>query len=134
MSKFTTPAVLEMLNDYRWRLVEPFEFWLTDSPEDVIHVPAGYVTDPPVYRAFSGQCSRHMVVTPKLPSFMTGCMRTGSGRKGRLTGFSGWNGRTGCAALAASDYVLRCTSLRAGQLRTVTSKDNVISRIHISGI
>lgn len=45
MSKFTTPAVLEMLDDYRWRLVEPFEFWLTDSPDDVIHVHAGYVTD-----------------------------------------------------------------------------------------
>lgn len=45
MSKFTTPAVLEMLDDYRWRLVEPFEFWLTDSPDDVIRVPAGYVTD-----------------------------------------------------------------------------------------
>ncbi|MBM2915564.1 DUF1353 domain-containing protein, partial [Escherichia coli] len=45
MSKFTTPAVLEMLDDYRWRLVEPFEFWLTDEPEDVISVPAGYVTD-----------------------------------------------------------------------------------------
>ncbi|EPB4370891.1 DUF1353 domain-containing protein [Citrobacter freundii] len=45
MSKFTTPAVLEMLDDYRWRLVEPFEFWLTESPDDVIHVPAGYVTD-----------------------------------------------------------------------------------------
>ncbi|KIG81544.1 phage tail protein, partial [Escherichia coli] len=25
MSKFTTPAILEMLDDYRWRLVEPFE-------------------------------------------------------------------------------------------------------------
>lgn len=45
MSKFTTPAVLEMLDDYRWRLVEPFEFWLTDNPDDVIRVPAGYVTD-----------------------------------------------------------------------------------------
>lgn len=45
MSKFTTPAVLEMLDDYRWRLVEPFEFWITDEPEDVISVPAGYVTD-----------------------------------------------------------------------------------------
>ncbi|MGT3194642.1 DUF1353 domain-containing protein, partial [Yersinia enterocolitica] len=30
MSEFTTPAVLEMLDDYRWRLVEPFEFWLTN--------------------------------------------------------------------------------------------------------
>ncbi|EHP6140085.1 DUF1353 domain-containing protein [Escherichia coli] len=45
MSKFTTPAVLEMLDDYRWRLVESFEFWLTESPDDVIRVPAGYVTD-----------------------------------------------------------------------------------------
>ncbi|EKH4088143.1 DUF1353 domain-containing protein [Escherichia coli] len=45
MSKFTTPAVLEMLDDYRWRLVEPFEFWLRDNPDDVIYVPEGYVTD-----------------------------------------------------------------------------------------
>ncbi|ENJ7141699.1 DUF1353 domain-containing protein [Escherichia coli] len=45
MSKFTTPAVLEMLDDYRWRLVEPFEFWRTDAPDDVIHVPSGYITD-----------------------------------------------------------------------------------------
>ncbi|WP_368941617.1 DUF1353 domain-containing protein [Citrobacter werkmanii] len=45
MSKFTTPAVLEMLDDYRWRLVEPFEFWLTDELGEVISVPAGYVTD-----------------------------------------------------------------------------------------
>ncbi|EFA4856523.1 DUF1353 domain-containing protein, partial [Escherichia coli] len=34
-----------MLDDYRWRLVEPFEFWLTDNPDDVIYVPEGYVTD-----------------------------------------------------------------------------------------
>lgn len=45
MSKFTTPAVLELLDNYRWRLMEPFEFWLTDKPQDVIRVPAGYVTD-----------------------------------------------------------------------------------------
>ncbi len=45
MSRFTTPAVLEMLDDYRWRLMEPFEFWLTDAPDDVIRVPTGYVTD-----------------------------------------------------------------------------------------
>ncbi|EFH9080729.1 DUF1353 domain-containing protein [Escherichia coli] len=45
MSKFTTPAILEMLDDYRWRLVEPFEFWLTDNQDDVIYVPEGYVTD-----------------------------------------------------------------------------------------
>ncbi len=46
MSKFTTPAILEMLDDYRWRLVEPFEFWLTDNPDDVIYVPEGYVDGP----------------------------------------------------------------------------------------
>ena len=43
MSRFTTPAVLEMLDDYRWRLMVPFEFWLTDAPDDVIRGPAGYV-------------------------------------------------------------------------------------------
>ncbi len=45
VSKFTTPAALEMFDDYRWRLFEPFEFWLTDNSDDVIHVPAEYVTD-----------------------------------------------------------------------------------------
>ncbi|MGT3199083.1 DUF1353 domain-containing protein, partial [Yersinia enterocolitica] len=25
--------------------VEPFEFWLTNNPDDVIKVPTGYVTD-----------------------------------------------------------------------------------------
>ncbi|WP_229996560.1 DUF1353 domain-containing protein, partial [Escherichia coli] len=35
----------EMLGDYRWRLVEPFEFWQTERPDDVIYVPEGYVTD-----------------------------------------------------------------------------------------
>ncbi|ECR1181634.1 phage tail protein, partial [Salmonella enterica] len=25
MSKFTTPAILEMLEHYRWRVYEPFE-------------------------------------------------------------------------------------------------------------
>lgn len=45
MSKFTTPAILEMLDDYRWRLVESFTFWLTDDASDVIEVPAGNITD-----------------------------------------------------------------------------------------
>lgn len=27
MSQFTTPAVLELLDNYRWRLVEPFEYY-----------------------------------------------------------------------------------------------------------
>lgn len=45
MSKFTTPAVLEMLAHYRWRVYEPFEFYLSDDNSDIISVPAGFVTD-----------------------------------------------------------------------------------------
>ena len=45
MSKFTTPAVQEMLGDNRRRLVEPFELRQTERPDDVIYVPEGYVTD-----------------------------------------------------------------------------------------
>ncbi|EAM4425949.1 DUF1353 domain-containing protein, partial [Salmonella enterica] len=45
MSKFTTPAILEMLEHYRWRVYEPFEFYLSDDNSDVIEVPAGFVTD-----------------------------------------------------------------------------------------
>ncbi|EBW6364560.1 phage tail protein, partial [Salmonella enterica subsp. enterica serovar Oranienburg] len=28
MSRFTTPAILEMLGHYRWRVYEPFSFYL----------------------------------------------------------------------------------------------------------
>ncbi|ENM1949528.1 DUF1353 domain-containing protein [Citrobacter braakii] len=45
MSKLRPPAALEIPDDYRWRLVEPFEFRLTDSPDDVIHDLVGNVTD-----------------------------------------------------------------------------------------
>ncbi|EMZ2673947.1 DUF1353 domain-containing protein [Salmonella enterica] len=45
MSKFTTPAILEMLEHYRWCVYEPFEFYLSDDNSDVIEVPAGFVTD-----------------------------------------------------------------------------------------
>ncbi|HDN7458618.1 TPA: DUF1353 domain-containing protein [Salmonella enterica subsp. enterica serovar Eastbourne] len=45
MSRFTTPAILEMLGHYRWRVYEPFEFYLSDDNSDVISVPAGFVTD-----------------------------------------------------------------------------------------
>ncbi|EEA3737075.1 DUF1353 domain-containing protein [Salmonella enterica] len=31
MSKFTTPAILEMLDHYLWRVHEPFEFYLSDD-------------------------------------------------------------------------------------------------------
>ncbi|HAG0017477.1 TPA: DUF1353 domain-containing protein [Salmonella enterica] len=45
MSRFTTPAVLEMLGHYKWRVYEPFEFYLSDDNSDVIAVPVGFVTD-----------------------------------------------------------------------------------------
>ncbi|EDH3762922.1 DUF1353 domain-containing protein [Salmonella enterica subsp. enterica] len=44
MSRFTTPAILEMLDHYLWRVHEPFEFYLSDDNSDVISVPAGFVT------------------------------------------------------------------------------------------
>ncbi|EAV4234148.1 DUF1353 domain-containing protein [Salmonella enterica subsp. enterica] len=45
MSKFTTPAILEMLGHYEWRVHEPFAFYLSNDNSDVIDVPAGFVTD-----------------------------------------------------------------------------------------
>ncbi|ECJ8609108.1 DUF1353 domain-containing protein [Salmonella enterica] len=45
MSRFTTPAILEMIGRYNWRVYEPFEFYLSDDSSDVISVPAGFVTD-----------------------------------------------------------------------------------------
>ncbi|EHI3752477.1 DUF1353 domain-containing protein [Salmonella enterica] len=45
MSQFTTPAILEMLDHYLWRVHEPFEFYLSEDNSDVISVPAGFVTD-----------------------------------------------------------------------------------------
>lgn len=45
MSRFTTPAILEMLAHYKWRVYEPFEFYLSDDNSDVIEVPAGFITD-----------------------------------------------------------------------------------------
>ncbi|ECO0902306.1 DUF1353 domain-containing protein [Salmonella enterica subsp. enterica serovar Newport] len=44
MSKFTTPAILEMLGHFNWRVHEPFAFYLSDDESDVIEVPAGFVT------------------------------------------------------------------------------------------
>ncbi len=43
MSKFTTSAILEMLEHYRWRVYEPFEFYLSDDNSYVIEVPAELV-------------------------------------------------------------------------------------------
>ncbi|EEI9680891.1 DUF1353 domain-containing protein [Salmonella enterica] len=45
MSCFTTPAIIEMLDHYLWRIHEPFEFYLSDDNSDVISVPAGFITD-----------------------------------------------------------------------------------------
>ncbi|ECG5862942.1 DUF1353 domain-containing protein [Salmonella enterica] len=45
MSRFTTPAILEMLGHYNWRVYEPFAFYLSDDSSDVIEVPAGFITD-----------------------------------------------------------------------------------------
>ncbi|EDQ8489481.1 DUF1353 domain-containing protein [Salmonella enterica] len=45
MSKFTTPAILEMLGHYLWRVHEPFAFYLSGDNSDVIEVPAGFITD-----------------------------------------------------------------------------------------
>ncbi|EBS8367500.1 DUF1353 domain-containing protein [Salmonella enterica subsp. diarizonae serovar 50:z:-] len=39
MSRFTTPAILEMLGHYNWRVYEPFEFYLSDDNSDIISVP-----------------------------------------------------------------------------------------------
>ena len=62
MSQFTTPAILEMLDNYRWRLVEPFDYYTqepcsgmrwewfkvnsnTQAKRIWIEVPADYITD-----------------------------------------------------------------------------------------
>ncbi|EAP2902404.1 DUF1353 domain-containing protein [Salmonella enterica subsp. enterica serovar Chester] len=45
MSRFTTPAILEMLGHYNWRVHEPFAFYLSEDYSDVIEVPAGFITD-----------------------------------------------------------------------------------------
>ncbi|EAA7874378.1 DUF1353 domain-containing protein [Salmonella enterica subsp. enterica serovar Weltevreden] len=45
MSRFTTPAILEMLDHFLWRVYEPFEFYLSDDISDIISVPAGFITD-----------------------------------------------------------------------------------------
>lgn len=46
MSSFTTPADLRMLEDYKFEILQPFEFHVGEFPsEEVIVVPAGTVTD-----------------------------------------------------------------------------------------
>lgn len=45
MSKFTTPAILELMDRYLWKIHQPFEFYLTDDETDIIEVPVGFITD-----------------------------------------------------------------------------------------
>jgi len=46
MSAFTTPAILEIVDENRWRLAQAFEYHVGQYPsDDVIRVPAGFVTD-----------------------------------------------------------------------------------------
>lgn len=45
MSKFTTPAILELQDRYLWKIYQPFEFYLTEDNSDIIVVPAGFITD-----------------------------------------------------------------------------------------
>lgn len=45
MSRFTTPAILELLGHFNWRVHEPFAFYLSDDESDEIEVPAGFITD-----------------------------------------------------------------------------------------
>ncbi len=76
MSRFTTPAILEMLGHYNWRVYEPFEFYLSDDNSDVISVPAGFVTDlASVPRIFWTLLPR-MANTPKPQLSTTTCTTT----------------------------------------------------------
>lgn len=38
MSCFTSPAIMEMLGHYRWRVYEPFRFYLSKDKNDVLRV------------------------------------------------------------------------------------------------
>lgn len=45
ITRFTTPAILEMPGHSNLRVHEPFAFYLSDDESDVIEVPAGFITD-----------------------------------------------------------------------------------------
>lgn len=46
MSQFTTPADLRLLDGEKWELLTQFEYHVGSYPsDDVIRVPAGFVTD-----------------------------------------------------------------------------------------
>ena len=45
MSSFTAPAIVEVKGSYDFRLVENFEYYITDEQGEKITVPKGFVTD-----------------------------------------------------------------------------------------
>jgi hypothetical protein len=46
MSSFTTPLVVTPMDNGReWKLMQSFEYYRTDNEDDIIVVPAGFVTD-----------------------------------------------------------------------------------------
>lgn len=49
MSTFTTPCIVELVGPYRFKLIEPFEYHISEypapTPLQIIKVPAGYITD-----------------------------------------------------------------------------------------
>lgn len=46
MSSFTSQAELEILDDFKFKLLSSFEFHVGEYPsEDIISVPAGFITD-----------------------------------------------------------------------------------------
>ena len=45
MSSFTTPAIVEVKGSYDFKLVENFEYYITDEQAEKITVPKGFVTD-----------------------------------------------------------------------------------------
>ena len=44
-SSFKTRVVLEIIGKYHWIVAEPFEYYRTNNPDEVIHIPVGTVTD-----------------------------------------------------------------------------------------
>lgn len=47
MSTFTTPASVELLDNYHFRLIEPFLFYVgeKEAPDTIFSIPAGFETD-----------------------------------------------------------------------------------------
>lgn len=74
MSCFTSPAIMEMLGHYKWRVYEPFRFYLSEDKNDVIEVPVGFVTDLATVPRIFWSLLPPDVNMPKRQSFMTTCI------------------------------------------------------------